>query len=239
VSAKVDGERLQVVAESDQPWAEGATATARVAGPDGSSQEVRLERTAGGRFAGEVGATAAGSYSVGVSVDGPTGRLASGVALASQSYSPEYRPAPAEPEELARLSQLASGRGPIEAKAAFDTESLSKGHGRRSLTGWLLLLAALLWPLDCALRRLSLKAAAPLAVAAKVGAGLKSRLRIRDRLPRVDRLPHAPRPPSAPPTPPLEPPSPPDPEPTPVPPAPSSATDDTLGRLLQRKRGGR
>jgi Mg-chelatase subunit ChlD len=237
VSAKVDGGRLEIVAESDQPWAEGAAATARVAGPDGSSQELRLERTAGGRFAGEIDATAPGSYSVGVSVDGPSGRLASGVALASQSYSPEYRPGPAEPEELARLSQLSGGRGPIEAAAAFDTESLSKGQGRRTLTGWLLLLAALLWPLDCALRRLSLTAVAPTALAARVGSGLKARL---PGLPRVDRLPSPkgkPRPqPPRPPVEPAEPPTPPN-EPEPVAAAPSE-TSETLGRLLQRKRSG-
>src|SRR5581483_11116327 len=245
VTAKVDGERLEIAAESEQPWAEGTTATARVAGPDGSSQEVRLERTAGGRFAGEIDATAAGSYSVGVSVDGPGGRLASGVALASQSYSPEYRPGPAQPEELARLSELAGGRGPIEPATAFDTESLSKGHGRRTLTGWLLLLAALLWPLDCALRRLSFTAAAPLALAARVGSGLKAKI---PGLPRVDRLPHGKRAPRSkpakaparpqPPTgsppasgePPTSPPtSPPEPEPTPVPSAPE--VSDTLGRL--------
>ena len=153
VSAKIDGERLVIAAESEQPWAPGATATARVAGPDGSSTEVRLERTAGGRFAGEIDATAAGSYSVGVSVDGPGGRLASGVALASQSYSPEYRPGPAEPEELARLSELSGGRGPIEAAAAFDVGSLEKGHGRRTLTGWLLVLAALSVAVDALPRR--------------------------------------------------------------------------------------
>jgi Mg-chelatase subunit ChlD len=235
VSARMEGERLVVTAESEQPWAAGAGATARVARPDGSSSEVRLERTAGGRFTGEIDAAGAGSYSVGVSVDGPGGRLASGVALASQSYSAEYRPAPAQPHELERLSRLAGGRGPIEAAAAFDTDSLHKGHGRRTLTGWLLLLAALLWPLDCALRRLSLTAVAPRTLAAKA----------LDRLPRVDHLPGPGRrrdktpvrQPTAPSGPPPTLPSEPEPS-TPVAPAPSSGPQDTLGRLLERKRGG-
>ncbi|HEV7864974.1 MAG TPA: glutamine amidotransferase, partial [Acidimicrobiia bacterium] len=259
VTAKIDGERLAIVAESDAPWAEGAAATARIAGPDGSSREVKLERTAGGRFSGDIDATAAGSYSVGVSVDGPGGRLASGVALASQSYSAEYRPEPAKPEELARLSELAGGRGAIEAPAAFDAESLRKGHGRRTLTGWLLLLAALLWPLDCALRRLNLSVVAPVALAAKVGAGLRSRLPGFDRLPRVDRLPlprrprrpgparsgsTAPPPAATPPRPsngaPAVPPPEPErqPDPTPAPPKAAPETSDTLNRLLERKRGG-
>jgi len=178
------------------------------------------------------------------------------VALASQSYSPEYRPGPAEPEELARLSQLAGGRGTIEATAAFDTDSLRKGQGRRQLTGWLLLLAALLWPLDCALRRLSLTAVAPMTLASKVGSNVKARLPGLDRLPRVDRLPQGKRVPrpktsksTAPPAPPAETPPtvpseapepatpPKQPEPTPVASA-SSETSDTIGRLLQRKRSG-
>ena len=190
---------------------------------------MRLERTAGGRFVGEVPATAAGTYSVGVSVDGPTGRLASGVALASQSYSPEYRPGPAEPEELARVSQLSGGRGAIEAAAAFDVDSLAKGQGRRTLTGWLLLLAALLWPLDCALRRLSLTSVAPMTLAAKVGSNVKARLPGLDRLPRVDRLPQGTRVPRPKPSKSTAP---------PAPPAETPPTSDTLGRLLQRKRSG-
>ena len=173
VRAEVDGERLVVTAESEAPWPDGATATARLSGPDGSSTEVRLERVAGNRFAGEAPATAPGSYSVGVSVDGPGGAVSSGIALASQSYAPEYRPAPARPEELTRLSRLSSGRGAIEAAAAFDAESLAAGHARRALTGWLLLLAALLWPLDCALRRLSFSAA-PIVAAARLVDGVRS-----------------------------------------------------------------
>ena len=173
VQAEVDGERLTITAESDQPWPDGATATARVAGPGGTSTEVRLERVAGGRFAGEADATAPGSYSVGVSVDGPGGAVASGIALASQSYAPEYRPAPARPDDLVRLSRLSSGRGAIEASAAFDSESLAAGHARRALAGLLLLLAALLWPLDCALRRLSFSAA-PIVAATRLADGLRA-----------------------------------------------------------------
>jgi Mg-chelatase subunit ChlD len=178
VAAEVDGERLTITAESDQPWPDGATATARVAGPDGSSTEVRLERVAGGRFAGEADATAPGSYSVGVSVDGPGGAVASGIALASQSYAPEYRPTPAKPDDLARLSRLSSGRGAIEAAAAFDRESLAAGHARRALAGLLLLLAALLWPLDCALRRLSFSAA-PVVAAGRLLEGMRAAARRR------------------------------------------------------------
>jgi hypothetical protein len=221
VAAEVDGERLTVTAESDQPWPDGATATARLSRPDGSSAEVRLERVAGNRFAGEADASAPGSYSVGVSVDGPGGPVASGIALASQSYAPEYRPAPAKPDELVRLSRLASGRGAIEAAEAFDPESLSPGQARRALAGLLLVLAALLWPVDCALRRLSLSA--PPVVAA-----------VRRRLPRrgdPDLWTDIPAPRK------IRPQKPADAEPPPADTVAAASGSATLGRLLERKRG--
>ena len=251
VRAEVDGEQLTVTAESDQPWPDGATATARLSGPDGSSTEVRLERVAGNRFAGEAPATAPGSYSVGVSVDGPGGAVASGIALASQSYAPEYRPAPARPEELTRLSRLSSGRGAIEASAAFDRQSLADGHARRALAGWLLLLAALLWPLDCALRRLSFSAAT-LVAASRLLDGVRSAAgrRLPRRAPRdlgTDIPAHRKLGPQMPKPPIDEPATPPDGAEVPAasgqPPSgkgtdkvPAGSGSATLGRLLERKR---
>jgi hypothetical protein len=57
---------------------------------------------------------------------------------------------------MLRLSKLSGGRGAIEADKAFDASGLPVGHGTRSVAVWLLLLAALLWPLDVALRRIAL-----------------------------------------------------------------------------------
>jgi hypothetical protein len=103
---------------------------------------------------------------VGVEVRGgaPDGAQAApllvATAFASQSYSPEYRPGAPDPGALVRLSRLGGGRGAIAAAASFDPSGLPAGHRRVLLTGWLLVLAALLWPADVALRRLALHGAA-------------------------------------------------------------------------------
>jgi Mg-chelatase subunit ChlD len=227
VRATVDGDRLRVVAESEQPWPEGATAVARISGPDGQSHEVRLEHTSGSSFAGDVEAAAAGSYAVGVSVTGPGGPLASAVTLASRSYAPEYRPGPADPGGLGRLSRLTGGRGAIRPAAAFDARGLPPGRSRLPLAGWLLLLAALAWPVDVALRRLSLGQAATLPRLPQLSAAAAWWARRR----RPARVADAPSPPAQAPAPP----TPPEPEPVPAAPAPPA----TLGRLLERKRRDR
>src|SRR5207244_363909 len=156
VRARIVGDRLQVVVESEQPWPDGTTARARVAGPDLVGADVQLERVSATRFVGEVPATRPGSYAVGVSVAIPGGGGFSATATANQSYSPEYRPGPTASAALSRLSRLAGGRGAIGPAQSFDVRGLPAGHGRVPLAGWLLLAAALLWPVDVALRRLAL-----------------------------------------------------------------------------------
>jgi len=162
--ATVEGDRLRLALEGEAVWPEGATATARVSAPGGrSTANVVLERTAGTTFAAEVPAVAPGAYAVGAVVAGPSGTLAQLTALATQSYAPEYRPGPTDAQALVEVSRLSGGRGAITTARAFDRDGLPRGRGRIELAGWLLLLAALLWPLDVALRRLTLR---PQAVAA-------------------------------------------------------------------------
>ena len=115
VQATVDGDRLRITVEQEDAWPEGATAVARIAGPDRAGQEIRLERLSSTTFGAEAAATGAGAYAVGTSVTGPGGEsLLAGATVATQSYSAEYRLGPAEPEVLAELSALTGGRGEIE-----------------------------------------------------------------------------------------------------------------------------
>ena len=217
----VDG-RLRVTAESADGWPDGATAVARMAGPDLQSQEVALERTSGETFVGEVPATAAGTYAVGVSVTGPGGEtLLSATTTAVQSYSAEYAVGTADPDALARVSALAGGRGPIEPAAAFDGSTLPVGHGRVALAGWMLLAAALLWPVAVALSRVALHGSGVAALRSgrrRLADEFRSRMPARpghERPPRPSRSPKkAAAPPPA----------------APVPPP-------TIDRLLKRKRG--
>ncbi|MBW3642460.1 MAG: VWA domain-containing protein [Actinobacteria bacterium] len=227
VRARIQGDRLEVVVEGEAPWPAEATATARVTDPDLRSHDVALERTSGTTFAGELPAPRAGTYAVGATVTtsagagaegtGGAGTLLAATALASQSYAPEYRPGPADAATLQRISRLSGGRGEIRPAQAFDAAGLQAGRGRVPLAGWLLLVAALLWPLDVTLRRLNLRADLAAAVVLRRARPLVARL----RPPPLLRRGSAPSPPATPPA---------EPEPAPAPPP-------TLGRLLERKRG--
>jgi hypothetical protein len=161
---EIDGSTARVVVESAEPWPDGATATARLTGPDLVGQDVPLERVSGTAFVGEAPATASGPYAAGVAVQGPSGPLLTATATAIQSYSAEYRPGPADPGALERLSQITGGRGAIAPPRAFDRAGLRAGQGRFPLTGWFLLAAALLWPVAVTLSRLALHGAAAAAV---------------------------------------------------------------------------
>lgn len=230
VRARVADDVLRITVEAEDSFPDGATAVARVTGPSLDGQEVRLERTAGNTFVGELAVSEAGTYAVGATVTGADGAaVVSGSTLASQSYAAEYKPGEPDDALLQRVSAITGGRGAIAPAEAFDAEGLVSGHTRITLAGWFLLAAALLWPIAVALSRLALRGAAVAAVrrrAAWVGWAARS---MRARVPaRPGREPRAPAPP---------PPPRPDrrvkePVGAPVPPA-------TIGRLLDRKREGR
>ncbi len=153
-AATVVGDRLRISVEAPGGLPPGATATARVAGPSGESTEVPLERTEKG-FAGEAPATAAGTYAVGADVRAPGGAGGTARALATQSYPPEYRPGAPDAPLMARLAAATGGRFDVAPERVFDAAGLRPGRVRHPLAGLLLVLAALLWPCEIALRRLS------------------------------------------------------------------------------------
>jgi hypothetical protein len=188
-SRVVDGV-LQVRLEGATDFADGSEATARVVGPDGEVQDVRLERVGSKAFAGELPVTAAGSYSVTGSVSGGSsgsaGEASTSSALASLSYSPEYAPGAADAPLLRRVSELTGGRGEIRPEQAFDADDLDAGRSRVPLARWLLLAAALLWPVAVALSRLALRGT----VSARAGyAGATAVWWVRNRLPSLPSLP--------------------------------------------------
>lgn len=161
VRSQIIGERLRITVESETPFEDGVVSDARVFAPDGTETTLRLDRTGDATFVGEVAAGQSGPYAVGVSVTGQSGRSATLSGIAIQSYSPEYRPGAADAAGLERLSRATGGRGVIEAAAAFDKAGLPTGRGRVPLAAWLLLFAALAWPVDVALRRLALRGSVP------------------------------------------------------------------------------
>lgn len=238
VRARVEDGVLRVTVDQEGAFADEAVASARIADPTLDDQELRLERTGPDSFEGEVAVSEAGTYAVGVSVQSPNGQTLLGSTIATQSYAPEYEPGVPDEQALATLSATTDGRGPIEPEQAFDAAGLRPGRARIPLAGWLLLAAALAWPIGVAVSRLALRGAAAAAVqrrAAWVGWAARST---------VARMPARPgrRAPASPPRPP------PKPE-RPVPErvrqrdekaaAVAAKQTATVGRLLDRKREAR
>ena len=155
LSARLGDGSMEVRLESETPFADGATAVARVTGPDLQGQDVPLERLDATTFIGQVGTGDAGTYAVGATVTAPDGSEVSTSTLASQSYSPEYLPGEPDPTLLARVSATTGGRGEITPAQAYDIDDLAPGVSRVALAGLLLVLAALAWPIAVALSRLS------------------------------------------------------------------------------------
>ncbi|MBA2280320.1 MAG: VWA domain-containing protein, partial [Acidimicrobiia bacterium] len=161
VSARVEDGVLRVTVDAEGAFADGATAVARVTGPDLQPIEIPLERSGSGEFTGEVPVSDDGTYAVGAVVNGPDGAATSGGStLANLSYPPEFDPGEPDEAALASLSTATNGRGAITTQQAFDAADLAAGRSRVDLAPWLVLLACLLWPLAVAVSRLNLRGSA-------------------------------------------------------------------------------
>jgi hypothetical protein len=156
IDAAIADEVMTITLESADAWPAGTSPVARVGYPDGTSEEVRLERTSDFEFEAVVPARQGGAYAVGVGIENPEGETVIMSAIASRSFAAEYLPGEPDPELMASLSQSTGGRGEVLASEAFDPDGLDEGVNSVSLRWWFVLLAALLWPVDVALRRLRL-----------------------------------------------------------------------------------
>ncbi len=161
VRASIADELMTITLEGAEPWPAGTEPLARVSFPDGTSEEVRLDRVSDFEFSTVVPARQGGTYAVGVSVVRGDGETVVMSAVASRSFAAEYLPGEPDPDLLTGLSANTGGRGEITASQAFDPEGLEAGVTERSFRWLFLLLAALLWPLDVALRRLRLSRGEP------------------------------------------------------------------------------
>ena len=154
IDASIADELLSVTLEGSEEWPAGTEPVARVSYPDGTSADVRLDRTSDFEFGAVVPARQGGTYAVGISIETPEGETAVLSTLATRSFAAEFLPGDADAELMASISSSTGGRGEIEAVEAFDPEGLPKGVTEKQYRWWFLLAAALLWPIDAALRRL-------------------------------------------------------------------------------------
>lgn len=156
IDAAITDEVLTITLEGSEPWPAGTDPTARISYPDGTSGEVRLERLSDFEFQATAPARQGGTYAVGVSVATEDGEAAVLSTLATRSFAAEYLPGEADTALMESISTATGGRGEVTAEEAFDPEGLEEGFSEQRYGWWFLLAAALLWPIDVALRRLRL-----------------------------------------------------------------------------------
>jgi uncharacterized membrane protein/Mg-chelatase subunit ChlD len=156
VDARISDDLLTLTLQSGEALPAGVEPVARVTLPDGTTTEVRLERRSDTEFSAVLPARQGGTYALGVSFRRPDGSEPVLSTTATRSFAAEYLPGTSDSDLMSSISAATGGRGEIEAAQAFDPEGLESGVARRSFRWWFLLAAALLWPIDVALRRLRL-----------------------------------------------------------------------------------
>jgi Mg-chelatase subunit ChlD len=154
IDASIADELMTISLENAEAWPAGTQPRARVSYPDGTSAEVRLDRVSDFEFGAVVPARQGGTYAVGISVADADGETAVLSTLATRSFAAEFLPGEPDSGLMASISASTGGRGEIAAEAAFDPEGLDSGLTEKHFRWWFLLAAALLWPVDVALRRL-------------------------------------------------------------------------------------
>lgn len=130
-------------------------ATTKILSPDGHTEEVALRQTGPGRYQSEFNASAMGGYVVSV-IEGTQSKepriTRAGYALA---YPPEYQAIRSNEALLDQITKITGGRT-LENPVESFRPSARPGRSSRELWSTLLWLAAVLFPLDIAVRRLAL-----------------------------------------------------------------------------------
>ncbi len=129
-------------------------ARARVVGPDGTMQTVRLTQTGSGRYEGVFDATRTGSYVATVTQKGADNKTRITNAGLAVPYSPEFRDWRPNESLLTRVADLTGGKMLPSGETVFQERRIARTPVSLALP--LLLFALLLFPLDVATRRLML-----------------------------------------------------------------------------------
>ena len=134
----------------------GYQVKANIVSPAGDAQTITLQQVAPGRYEGVFEPAQQGNYIMrftGVDEGGASFSETQGWTM---SYSPEYGDTPPNPDLLVRLATITGGKvAPPNPSASFE-HTLLGSRATRPVAPWLIVLAALLLPLDVASRRLAL-----------------------------------------------------------------------------------
>jgi len=130
-------------------------ASATLVDPDLESQEVSLEQVGPGQYQAEVDVSSPGTYLVRLGVndgDQSLGQMTLGMVA---QYSPEYKAGGTNVSLLQELARITGGEALLESGNAF-LHNLPAAADARQIWSPLLLAAALLFPLEVAVRRVRL-----------------------------------------------------------------------------------
>lgn len=131
------------------------TMEANVVSPDGETTNVTLQQVAPGRYEADFNPDEAGAYFIRVA-----GSQEGEEAVVGQTsgwvlgYSPEYQQFGGNPQLLASVAELTSGRDLTDNPLAVFDHTLPSEATTRPIWHWLTLLAVILLPVDIAMRRL-------------------------------------------------------------------------------------
>jgi len=166
----LEGERAHLVVEAAEfsagaelaGFLNGLSFQANILAPDGVTQTITLKQTAPGKYEGNFSPGSQGAYLIHLSGErnDPAEPNQNPVLINEihgwvLDYSPEYLQVQPDPDQLARLVLAASGKlASSDPERTFE-HTLKAPRASRPAWRWLLLMAAMLLPLDIAVRRLT------------------------------------------------------------------------------------
>lgn len=157
--ARIEGTQAIITAEAkdkDGNPLPDASITATIIGSDGSEQQTELRQVGPGQFQAQVPSPQTGSYLVQLNAQNGETAIGSQMVGLVVPYSPEYRQQQSNPALLQTIADETGG-AVLDTPAAVFERNLASVRRAQEMSLPLLLLVALLLPLDIALRRLGLR----------------------------------------------------------------------------------
>lgn len=147
--------KLQAIDQSGRPL-NFLNVQATIVDPNLNTSTHSLKQSGAGQYQADIPASQPGTYLVRLGVnngDQSMGQVTLGMVV---PYSPEYKSNGANQGLLEQLARVTGGSKLLEPAAAFIRDNLPSSSSARSIWWYFLLFAALLFPIDVAIRRLVL-----------------------------------------------------------------------------------
>jgi hypothetical protein len=159
VTVTPDSRGVRITVDSisdDRAYVNFMKTQATLVTPEQQEQQLELPQVAPGRYEASAPASVEGPYFLNITQQGPDGQTVVGrPAGFVVSYSPEYRALDPNQDLRTQLARLTGGRQLADPLATFD-RSLQAGGSPREIWPLLVALAAMVFLLDVAVRRLRL-----------------------------------------------------------------------------------